>query len=69
MPSYLIGNYVGYNLNTKIIKKINNDLFKRVRWREKYADEIVCLPASAQLFNRKLIILAWTFRSLNMNII
>ena len=58
-PSYLSGNYVGYNLNTKIIKKINNDLFKRVRWREKYADEIVCLPASAQLFNRKLISFLW----------
>ena len=70
-PSYLSGNYVGYNLNTKIIKKINNDLFKRVRWREKYADEIVCLPASAQLFNRKLIsfLCLTPFVHLNMNII
>ncbi len=58
-PPFISGNFIGHNKSTKSIKISTKNIYKKIKWREKFADEIVCLPGSAQFFDRDLINFSW----------
>ena len=54
-PPYMSGNYIYEDYSLEVVYKITKNLNKKNQIIDKYADYIICGPASTQFFNRKTI--------------